>query len=217
MRRDQAVVDIARMAGRIAQACESRNIGQTMQQPAERPARAIRPLAMIGIDVLSDERDFAHAMVDEPLHVVHDLLDRARDLGAAGVGHDAKGAELVAAFLHRHEGGNAARADHRRRRLRQIRKLVFGRKFGLDRPAFAFRLLKQLRQMMVALRADHDVDGRRAANDLIAFGLGDASRYRDAHGPAVACGFVLGETQPPQFRIDLLGSLFADVAGVEDH
>ena len=71
--------------------------------------------------------------------------------------------------------------------------------------------------MMIALRADHDVDRRRAADDLLAFGLRDAAGHRDAHLAAVACGLVLGDAQPPELGVDLLGGLLADVAGVEDH
>ena len=43
-----------------------------------------------------------------------------------------------------------------------------------------FGARQQLRQMMIALRADHDVDHRRAADDLLAFGLRDAAGDRDA-------------------------------------
>ena len=99
----------------------------------------------------------------------------------------------------------------------QESELVLNREFGFDRAAVALRARQQLRQMMVALRADHDIDHRRAADDLGAFGLRDAAGHRDAHLAAVARGFVLGEAQPPQFRVDLLRCLFADVAGVEDH
>ncbi len=81
----------------------------------------------------------------------------------------------------------------------------------------ALRARQQLRQMMIALRTDHDVDGGRAANDLLALGLRDAAGHRDAHLAALARGLVLGYPQPPEFGVDLLGSLLADMAGVEDH
>jgi hypothetical protein len=70
---------------------------------------------------------------------------------------------------------------------------------------------------MIALRADDDVDRRRTADDFFAFGLRDAARHRNPHLAAVACGLVLGDAQPPEFGVDLLGSLLADMAGVEDH
>ena len=91
------------MAGRIAQAHDAGNVGETMQQGAERPDPAVRSFAVIGVDVLPDQGDLAHAIVGEPEHVVDDPGDRARHLGAARVGHHAEGAEFVAAFLHGHE------------------------------------------------------------------------------------------------------------------
>ncbi len=70
--------------------------------------------AAIGVDVLADERDLAHAGVDEPSRLGDDVGDGPRDLGAARIGHDAERAELVAAFLHGDEGGDAAGADRAR-------------------------------------------------------------------------------------------------------
>ena len=70
---------------------------------------------------------------------------------------------------------------------------------------------------MIALRPDHDVDNRRAADDLRALGLRDAARDRNPHLAAIACRFILGDAQPPEFGVNLLGSLLADMAGVEDH
>ena len=69
---------------------------------------------------------------------------------------------------------------------------------------------------MIALRADHDVDGRRAADDLCALGLRDAAGDRDPHLAPLARGFILGDAQAPEFGVDFFGGLFADVAGVED-
>ena len=71
--------------------------------------------------------------------------------------------------------------------------------------------------MVIALRTDHDIDGRRAADDLRAFGLRDAAGDRDLHLAAIARGVILDDTQPSEFGIDLLGSLLANMAGVEDH
>ena len=65
MRRDQVVVDVARMAGGVAQPRDAGDFGDAMQQPAERPGAAVRTFAVIGIDVLADQRDLAHAGVGE--------------------------------------------------------------------------------------------------------------------------------------------------------
>jgi hypothetical protein len=71
--------------------------------------------------------------------------------------------------------------------------------------------------MMIALRADHDINHGRAADDLLALGLRHAAGDRDIHLSSGLRRFVLGDAQPAEFRIDLLGGLFTDVAGVQDH
>ena len=61
MRRDQVVVDVARMAGGVAQPRDAGNFGDAMQAAA--PSVQARPgtFAMIGVDVLADQRHLAHA------------------------------------------------------------------------------------------------------------------------------------------------------------
>ncbi len=71
--------------------------------------------------------------------------------------------------------------------------------------------------MMIALRSDHDIDHRCAADDLSAFRLRNAAGDGDGHLAAVLSCRILGFAQPAKFRVDLLGSLLANVAGVEDH
>ena len=102
--RAQVVGHVARMAGGVAQARDAGDLGEAEQEPAEAPAPAVRSLAMPRVDVLTEERQLACAGVRQPPRFRNDSLNRARNLGAAGVGHDAEGAELVAAFLHGEEG-----------------------------------------------------------------------------------------------------------------
>ena len=66
--------------------------------------------AVIGVDVLAEQRDLARAVGDEPPRLGDDCAGRPRIFGAARIGHDAEGAELVAAFLHGQKGGDAAGA-----------------------------------------------------------------------------------------------------------
>ena len=197
---DQRIIDVAGMAGRVAQAHDAGNFGDAAEQPAERPGHAVRTFAVIGVDVLPDQRDLAHAIVGKPHHVVDDFCDRPRDFRAARIRHHAEGAELVAAFLHGDERRDAARADRLRLWRRQKTELVLDREFGLQRAAMAFGAGKQLRQMMIALRADHDVDDRRAADDLGALGLRDAAGDRNTHLATLACGFILGDAQAARVR-----------------
>ena len=74
---DERVLDVARMAGRVAQPDDARNFGETIQQLAERPGLPVGTVAMIGVDVLPDEGDFAHAVACQALDVLDDLRHRA--------------------------------------------------------------------------------------------------------------------------------------------
>src|SRR5438874_1532196 len=113
MRGDEAVVDVTRMAGGVTDAGDPGELGDAPQQPPQGPRAAVESFAMIGVDVLSDQRHFAHAGPREMPHLGDDLCDRARDLRTARVRHDAERAELVAPFLHRDESRYAAAADRR--------------------------------------------------------------------------------------------------------
>ena len=133
MRGDQVVVHVARMAGHVAQAHDAGHVAETAQQFAERRRTPVGALPVIGVHVLPDQRHLAHARVGQALDLGHDLLDRARDLGAARIGHDAKRAELVAAFLHGDEGGNAALGGSPRARgAASASNLSSTGKFGID-------------------------------------------------------------------------------------
>ena len=70
---------------------------------------------------------------------------------------------------------------------------------------------------MIGLRADHQIDGRLPAHDLLALGLGDTAGHGDGHGP-LPCRrpLFLQDPQLAEFGIDLFGRLLADVAGVQD-
>ena len=61
MRRDQIVVHVARMAGRVAQPLDARGF-RRRAAAAGRASTARRPaLAVIGVDVLAEQRHLAHA------------------------------------------------------------------------------------------------------------------------------------------------------------
>ena len=108
MRSDQIVVHVVGMAGRVAQPVDAGDLGQPKQQAPEAPFAPVRTLALPGVDVLAEQRHLAHALGRKPRRLGDDRLDRPRHLGAAGIGNDAEGAELVAALLHGQEGRVAA-------------------------------------------------------------------------------------------------------------
>jgi len=187
-----------------------------MQQPSERPRAAIEALAMISVDVLPDQRDLAHAGVGEALRFGDDLGDRPRRLGAACVWHHAEGAKLVAAFLHCHERRYAASARRVSARRSEHIELVFDRELGVDRALTALGPCEQRGQPMIALRSHDEIDRWRAADDLFAFGLGHAACHRNGDTAPLARRCLLDQPHATQLRIDLLGRLLADMAGVED-
>ena len=76
--------------------------------------------------------------------------------------------------------------------------------------------LQELRQAMIALGPDDDIDRRLAAQDLRPLRLGDAAGD-DQHRPAARpAAFLLELTQLAEFGKDLFRRAFADMAGVEN-
>src|SRR6201999_2833110 len=120
-----------------------------------------------------EKRDFADAAIHKFLRLFDDLLDRPGYFRAAGIGNHAERAELVAAFLDRQESRDAARADLALLRNRQVLELVFQRIFRIDDPLALFGAAQRIGQTMIGLRADDDIDGWRAAQDFLTFGLGN--------------------------------------------
>ena len=69
---------------------------------------------------------------------------------------------------------------------------------------------------MIGLRAEDEIDERRAAADLAALGLGDAAGHGNQHGFAPARFACFQRTDLAELGIDLFRRLFSDVASVED-
>src|SRR4051794_13948233 len=87
---DENIVNVARMAGGVAQTRNAGDFGNTAQKLAQRPC-ATEAFTMIGIDVLTDQRHLAHACLCEVPYFVEDFFDRPRDFRAARVRHDTEG------------------------------------------------------------------------------------------------------------------------------
>ena len=79
--------------------------------------------AAVGVDVLAQQRHFAHALVGEAGDLGEHVVERPRELFAARVRHDAVGAVLRAAFHDRDEGGRAFDA----RRRQEVELLDLGK------------------------------------------------------------------------------------------
>src|SRR5262245_31452740 len=96
-------------------------------------------------------------------------------------------------------------------------ELAFLWKLGLKQsPPVLACALDEIAQPMVALRPHDEVHHRGTAHDFPALGLRDAARHGDERVFAAGAplGFQLADAA--KLGINLLGRLFADVAGVED-
>src|SRR2546430_14257368 len=71
-----------------------------------------------------------------------------------------------------------------------------------------------LREPVIGLRAEHDIDKGRAPPDLFALGLRNAAGHRDEHAPALALPRALQAADAAELGKDLLRRLLADVAGI---
>ncbi len=90
------------------------------------------------------------------------------------------------------------------------------RKARIDDPAAGQRPLHQLRQPVIGLWAEDEVDIGRPPADLGALGLGDAAGDGDQHGLAAARFLPLQRADAAKLGEYFFRGLFADVAGVED-
>ncbi|MOA33427.1 hypothetical protein D3C78_1547220 [compost metagenome] len=68
---------------------------------------------------------------------------------------------------------------------------------------------------MIGLRADDDIDGRRTAQDFLAFRLCHATGNANHEFAALLFAGFFHVTQAAERRIDLFSRLFADMTGVQ--
>ena len=154
---DQVAAELERVGGGVADAVDALDLGHVVDQLGEvRLVVVDRPA--VGVDVLAEQVDLAHALARELSDLAHDIGDRPAHLLAPGVGHHAECAVAAASLHHRDEGGGALRA-----RLGQVVELLDLGEAHIDHGARHPRLgapnglLNQLRQPMQGLGAEHDV------------------------------------------------------------
>ena len=70
---------------RLSQALDAGDFGDARQQIAQSPGPSVRTFAMVGIHVLTDEGNLAHASLSEPHNFVDNLCNRPRNLGSTRV------------------------------------------------------------------------------------------------------------------------------------
>ena len=180
-------------------------------------------LAVIGVDVLAEQRDLDRAGRHElarfgqhrrrPAANIRRRAYRARRRRCrtcrslpGSTGRPSRRARPAAPAGDRTCSRPGSRCRARRRPAGACRREDRGLALGLG---------QQLGQAMIGLRADHDVDRRLAAGDLLALGLGDAARDGDGEVAALGAALDLEVAQAAELGIDLLRGMLADVAGVQ--
>ena len=201
MHGDEIVVHVARMGGGVADPHQALDLGDFPDEPREPPGgtanRARRSFAVIGVDVLAEQREFDRARRHQAARLLQHRRRRPRIFGAPRIGHDAEGAELVATLLDGEERRAGAHVGLRRRR--QMVEFALGGKFGVEHagagpaPAVEAPFVglarhpgQQFGQAVIGLRPDDDIDRGLALDDLLALGLGHAARHGDGEVGAVA-------------------------------
>lgn len=204
---DQRVGEFQRVRGGIADALDTVDGGDHPQQFGEVGQAAIVGQAAEAVDVLSQQGDFADAVLGQVDHFGDHVVEWSADFLAAGVGHHAEAAVLAAAFHHRDEGGGAIDP-----RFRQAVEFLDFREGHVDlRLARAARGVDHFRQAVQGLRAEDHVDIGRALTDRGAFLAGHAAADADHQ-----VGILLLQLAPhAELGKHLFLGLLADRAGIE--
>src|SRR5690554_4370311 len=100
---DQGVAEFHWVGGGVADAVDAVDGGNHFDQFCQVHLVAVVGVATIGVDVLAQQVHFAHALGGQVCYFGDDVVHRAADFFAAGVGHYAEGAVLAAAFHDRNE------------------------------------------------------------------------------------------------------------------
>ena len=100
-------------------------------------------------------------------------------------------------------------------------ELAFGRKIGVENGAGGLSVgglgaAQKLRQAMIALRPDNDINGFLAAENFFPFGLRDTARDDNFRRKPCPGAGGLELAQLAQFGEDLLGGALPDMARVQD-
>ncbi len=163
----------------------------------------------VGVDVLPQQGDFAVTVVEKRAHLGQDGLGVAAPLAAAGVGHHAVGAEVVAAAHDGDEGADAVLIQPHRG---DFGVGLLGGEQHVDPLAARLGLADQARQIAVGIGPGDDVDPGGALDELLSQTLGHAADDADdERGTGFPQPFHLGQAAP-----DALLGVVADGAGIDE-
>ena len=195
------------MRGREADAADAVDLGHGVDEQAEIGDAAVVHRSAIGIDVLAEQVDLAHALFGELGDLGQHVVERSADFLATRVRNHAEAAVLRAAFHDRDE----RRGTLGTRFGQAVELLDFGKADVDLRLAALPARLDHPGQPVQGLRSEHEVDERRAPDDRIALLAGHAAADADDHR-----GLVLLELLPAaELAEHLLLGLLADRAGID--
>src|SRR5690554_6865016 len=206
---DQGIAEFHRMGGGVADAVDAVDGGDDFDQLRQVHLVAVVGVATIGVYVLPQQVHLAHALGSQVGHFGDDVIHRAADFFAAGVGHHAEGAVFAAAFHDRNERRRAVGAG-----LRQIVEFFDLREADIDH-ANAITLGAyfgdHVGQAVQGLRAEDHIHVGCPVDDGLAFLARDAAANADDQ-----VGLFGFETFPAAKLVKhFLLSFFADGAGVQ--
>ena len=204
---NQIIRELGWMRRRKPNPLDAGHLSRVVDEQCQVGGCAIGHRPAIGIDVLAQEGNFPHALLGQLGHLGEHVVQRTTDLLAAGVGHDAEGAVLAAAFHHRHEGRRPFRT-----RLGQVVEFFdLGEGDVHHRAALGTRLVDHLGQAVHRLRAEHQIHIRRTVRDGVAF-LGRHTATHADQQPRIA---ILERPQAAQLGEHFLLGLLTHRTGVE--
>lgn len=137
--------------------------------------RLAKEIATVGVNVLSQQRNLAHALTHKPGNLVDNLLEGTTLLTTTDVRHDAVRAEVVAARHDRHPGVILRLAMPRHTHGVGILMLI-----RTDMAlAIQKRLGDKLGHVSNGMGAENDVDVIDVGEQALAIALGDAAAHGD--------------------------------------
>src|SRR5690554_1925275 len=174
---DLSIAELYRVRGCVADAIDTVDGGNHFDQLRQVHLVAVVGIATIGVYVLPQQVHFAHTLGGQVGYFGDDIVYRAADFLAAGVGHHAEGAVFAAAF---HDGNERRRAVGTR--FGQVVELLDFREADVDHAyavTFHAHFADHVRQAVQGLRAEDHVYVRCPVDDGLAFLAGNAAANAD--------------------------------------
>ena len=210
---NQLVGHVGGMRSGVAQPRDAGDLRESSKQTGQRDFPAARIQTVVGVHVLPKQAQFAGALLHERLRLPDHVLDRPRIFRPTRVRHHAKRAKSVTPFLDGEERGRPRTAAGG-----QLVELADRREVRADGRCLARAVgsSQELRQPVVRLRADHDVDFGTSPADFRSFSLGHATGHDETHAATRLASGSPERHQPAQIGVNLLRCFLADVAGIQD-